>query len=283
MQLAGADLLRCSHDESAVRHLGAKALTKCFAVILLGMLAWGTAYAAAPEPAPTQAVPTVTAPTATEAALKAELQVMRDFTQHILSTVYWSLATVALVLLAMIGFGWYQNVKAYERDKAAMRDEILGSMKTELSEIEKRLTELVTSKYSALETRTQASILKLDDNTATLFETADKRTRLLEINTALQAYRQTHREPTSLTDFLELIHTIRRHADALDAEQLGLACKGVVRLLEQRPELGTRFRAELIELSALLPAECATQKKLLDDLLATLPIRAGGFGSGAKK
>jgi hypothetical protein len=38
-------------------------------------------------------------------ASQAEVQVMKDFTQHILSTVYFALGTVLVVLIAMIGFG----------------------------------------------------------------------------------------------------------------------------------------------------------------------------------
>src|ERR1017187_9814928 len=51
------------------------------------------------------------------ALMEKELQDSKDFTQHILATVYFCLGTVIVVLLAMVGFGWYQNVRAYEKDK----------------------------------------------------------------------------------------------------------------------------------------------------------------------
>lgn len=55
------------------------------------------------------------------ALMERELQVSKDFMQHILATVYFCLGTVVVVLFAMVGFGWYQNVRAYERDKESLR------------------------------------------------------------------------------------------------------------------------------------------------------------------
>jgi hypothetical protein len=54
------------------------------------------------------------------ALMEQQLQDSKDFTQHILATVYFCLGTVIVVLFAMVGFGWFQNIRAYERDKETL-------------------------------------------------------------------------------------------------------------------------------------------------------------------
>ena len=48
-----------------------------------------------------------------------------ELSTRLLNTVYCSLGTLANVTALLIGFGWFANFRVYERDKGAMRTELL--------------------------------------------------------------------------------------------------------------------------------------------------------------
>ena len=55
--------------------------------------------------------------------LRAQLEVMKQYDQRLLNTVYWALGTLAAVAAALVGFGWFANFRVYERDKNALAQE----------------------------------------------------------------------------------------------------------------------------------------------------------------
>jgi hypothetical protein len=67
--------------------------------------------------------------------LKAELQVVKSYQDDLLSTVYWSLGTLATIAVLLIGFSWFANFRIYERDKAALRDELHLELNDELGKL----------------------------------------------------------------------------------------------------------------------------------------------------
>ena len=55
--------------------------------------------------------------------LKLQIELTTTFQEKLLSTVYWSLGTIASVVTVLVGFGWFANYKVYERDKEAIKSE----------------------------------------------------------------------------------------------------------------------------------------------------------------
>ena len=65
--------------------------------------------------------------------LKNQISLMREFNQHILSTVYWSLGTIVLIAILLVGFSWFTNYRMYERELAALRQELIGFLDKQMS------------------------------------------------------------------------------------------------------------------------------------------------------
>ena len=91
-------------------------------VILLSLLAaflslGATNAVAEPEPASTTRASTELQ----IAVLKAQLDAARDFHEKILSTVYWSLGTVAGLAALIVGYQWFSIGTLYKRDKSVLR------------------------------------------------------------------------------------------------------------------------------------------------------------------
>ena len=72
------------------------------------------------------------------AVLQAQLNLMREYDQRLLNTVYWSLGGMGGVILLVIGLGWYTNFRLYTRELDTLRDslkrEIQATLRAEMSD-----------------------------------------------------------------------------------------------------------------------------------------------------
>jgi len=97
-------------------------------------------------------------------ALRTQLEVMRSFDASLLSTVYWSLGTLVVIVAVLIGLGWFANFRVYQRDlegikreldalaakniaelKAALESSLRNGLATAKKELEQALSERIES------------------------------------------------------------------------------------------------------------------------------------------
>lgn len=60
------------------------------------------------------------------AALKAQLDVMKDYNGKILNNVYFALGGAACVVLIVLGLSWYTNSRVYNRDIDLLKKDIIS-------------------------------------------------------------------------------------------------------------------------------------------------------------
>jgi hypothetical protein len=69
------------------------------------------------------------------ALLNAQLESMREYHGALLSTVYWSLGAIGALALLLVGLSWFTNNRFYEHDKAALKQELIGLIKQQASDL----------------------------------------------------------------------------------------------------------------------------------------------------
>lgn len=152
------------------------------------------------------------------AALESEVQVFREFTENFLSTVYFSLGTVIVVLFAMVGFGWYQNSRSYERDKEALRQQL-----------EAALNAALINRFEELETSMTDRFAKFDSSITKALSSFQKRVCDVDLSIATELFRATHSQKTPETDLMVLLgsvqHAIGRARPECINHALGVICK----------------------------------------------------------
>jgi hypothetical protein len=144
-------------------------------VVLVGSLIVYVARLDAQEKKDSSPQVQVSAPassSAQEVALKAELQLVRDYDQRMQNTVYWSLGVVVLVTVLLAGFSWYTNFRIYERDLASLRDQITIAVEKQSLDASEKLRTQISARLEAISSQQQSfseSLLKQLDGIRTKF------------------------------------------------------------------------------------------------------------------
>lgn len=228
------------------------------------------AVAASPAPDPSIAVTAQPSspPQSRAEVLQAEVQVLKEFTQHILSTVYFALGTVVVVLIALAGYNWYQNQRTYERERDALREHLSRVIAEDLGKARSELRGALDQRLIAYDATTRKSFEHFDAKMAEVFGLAMK--RLAEVNLTLKTsiHRTTHSAPTPRTDLMQLIHSIEESLARVDDAVLKHAVSEVIRTLEENPGLKNYYRTALLELAAKLPADCSAHADQLRSFVA---------------
>jgi hypothetical protein len=68
-------------------------------------------------------------------ALRAQNEVIQSYGNKMLDVVYWSLGGVVTLTAILVGFSWFANMRLHERDKAALRQELLAAVASEGSRL----------------------------------------------------------------------------------------------------------------------------------------------------
>jgi len=111
--------------------------------LALFILFSGVSFAQTTPPAPVQPLaPTSLDQTSTTVAgasevavLKAQLSVMQNYTDRLLSTVYWALGAVVGLGILLIGYGWFSNARMHERDILSIRAELRATLSADVSNL----------------------------------------------------------------------------------------------------------------------------------------------------
>ena len=80
---------------------------------------------------------------------KREIDVLRDFQSRIFQTISYSLGTVGAVALLLVGYNWWSANRVYERDKEALKENILNKQKEAYLGFEEKIATKFNTALSA--------------------------------------------------------------------------------------------------------------------------------------
>lgn len=92
--------------------------------------------------------------------LKAQVEVMKSYQDKFLSTVYWSLGTVAALVVFLAGFNWFTNNRNAEKESALHKEMIT----TELNTIQNDLKKLISESLLDNQKSQSAHLANLKEN-----------------------------------------------------------------------------------------------------------------------
>jgi hypothetical protein len=148
------------------RHVIVTAFLGGAALCVLGPRS-GSAQAASIPSSPVRAQPSQS-DSVTITVLRAQNALLREYQQSLLSTVYWSLGGLGVIAGLLLGFGWFANFRVYERDKTALRQDLLGVIREENAKEQGRITQSLAESQRQLTER----FTKLEEATVTAGKSA---------------------------------------------------------------------------------------------------------------
>jgi hypothetical protein len=194
------------------------------------------------------------------AVMEKELEVSKDFTQHILATVYFCIGTTIVVLFAMVGFGWFQNIRAYKRDKEALRQALTAT-----------LNEHIAQKIQEVDKKANERFGVFDGKMADALEKTFQQLFELHISLESSIFRVAHIAKTPRTDFMEFLNHAQRAIGKVSPRVLDDALSVVQDYLEKVERMNSSERTELLKFINLLPPENVAHVERIREVLAEKP------------
>ncbi|MCZ2120631.1 MAG: hypothetical protein LC108_00025 [Anaerolineales bacterium] len=204
------------------------------AIILLSIFIYLASQSNIKVSAQTNSVtPTVVnlTPTATATALpdnevvvlRAQLEIMQQYNQQILATVYWALGIIAGLAVLLVGFGWFVNFRVYERDKSTMQDDLRYFIRSELETsskaFEKRIDEKIEKSVKDYQENLKASLVKMQARVSSIEEAlAESEYKRLSEETKKETYKDSAFR--QYVRMIELAHKLPPYLDFYFSEPL---------------------------------------------------------------
>ena len=121
-------------------------------------------------------------PTLQIALLKQQLAATKTYQDSLLATVYWALGGVFVIAGLLVGFGWFANFKIYERDKIALKAELLNSITASLKAVEERFMEQFSEASKQLVTQIDEKIAPTRTDLTEMIEEVNDRIFEVELD-----------------------------------------------------------------------------------------------------
>jgi hypothetical protein len=200
--------------------------------------------------------------------LRGQLTEIRRSEDRLLTTVFWALGTCAGIVFLLVGFSWFLNFRVYERDKQALKQDLMTDLRRATDEAKLALTKDFSK--------------ALDNKFDSLKESLEERISLLHRSIQLTQCR--HLEQIYFTDcaehdYPEALDTLALLIEtAIEADASGLL-SSYLDYVHNHLNEGVRPNAELTALliKAIegLPPAYETERVALTDRLRQLRSASG--------
>jgi len=222
---------------------------------------------------PGAATNTPTPPLVEADLLRAQLETMRDYDQRLIETVYWALGVTAALAVLVAGFSWFSNLRLYQRDRDALRDQVRSLSQSATATI----SEANTRELHAIREAVEVTVGKEVSSKTGQFESVLESLRseiseLRVVNHRLEA-KLWEAEPVYANAFLEYTNALSAAVEADFTGYYPELLTSIIRVLGKTKSVTSWDSSRLNPILSRLPhdydTEAAKIKQLLDEKLSS--------------
>jgi hypothetical protein len=193
--------------------------------------------------------------------LRREVELHQKYTSDILTTVYFALGASLTVVLAALGFGWYQNHKVYERDKHDLENAVKDFTKLNLQESQGELEEYLKGRFDTF-----------DSSIADAIKQTRQQIYSLRVATMAEVFNCNHSKKirTPRTDFIVLISTLTNLVDFVDPAAVQRSISIIIEYLEEQAFIDRPTRLDVLECCKKLDVRYADQSNGIREILTRI-------------
>ncbi|HEY5074673.1 MAG TPA: hypothetical protein VII34_08260 [Pyrinomonadaceae bacterium] len=203
--------------------------------------------------------------------LKGQLNEIHSLHDSLISTAHWALGVALALTALLVGYNWFSTNRSLERDKQALRQELIGLLKADAADLHEKINVAIKaatdSNAKALREEVSSNLQNLVGQVQDLAENAEERHAqqlcTLTIHEALlwQLRGVPSNEFTQYIDLLDF--AIPRDFDS----EIHTALRQMLRLLGVHLTYSSSEVTRLTELLDKLPLQYASQVEVLKEAL----------------
>ncbi len=165
--------------------------------------------------------------------LRAQLEVMRQSEQNLLTTVLWSLSLVGGVTVVLIGYNWFAVQRAYDRDKLAIRSQLLGELATESGKLRSELSERLEELNRSLDGVAAESAERVVSKATSRISALGRRVDELEVEQLKAKVVASEEAELWFSALLARIELLRRYLETGEEYYVGPQLEGLAAMLRK--------------------------------------------------
>jgi hypothetical protein len=239
------------------------------------MPAFGQSQLGIPAPAnhPTALMQSASDTVALTSELKTQNALLKDYHQHLLATVYYSLGGLVTIAILLVGFGWYSNFRIYDRDKQALSDELHKKLQEYeqalLSAYETRAAELVRQQEALFAPREK----RLNERINQALQEPLQRIAWLEYSLAEMKLKEWKRKGVAENEIRESLEMLKAASELDDSFFIGRCLDYINDALNRARRLEGSYIQYILESLKRLPETFKPQADALQRRLLSSEIR----------
>jgi len=203
--------------------------------------------------------------------LKGQLTEIHSLHDSLISTAQWALGVALALTALLVGYNWFTTSRNLERDRQALRQELVGTLQTSIAELREKIgaeiSSASTSSAKRLKEEINSTLKGIETDVKKVEANADERNAEIEYALTIHEALLWKLRGVSSNEFTQYIRLLELAIPRKSASEIDTALRELLRLMEVHLIYSSSTVTHLTDLLERLPSQYASQVGVLREAL----------------